>query len=155
MKYLLLIFLFLSCGTETGNPIEEDDSGQALPGDSVDYFTFNLADNVCDKLIECYSEVSDVSACIQKVLSVDGFDLALNLSSTYSDLNEIYTDEKNSTISKNSTESSQCIADIKALSCSDSEVINAFDSSSPNDYSNTANMVPTNAGSCQDALSAK
>ena len=152
MKYLLLVFLFIGCGTETGNPIQE---GSVMPGDSTnsDLLTYRLADNVCDKLIECYDEVTSVSDCINQVLSVDGFDDALDLNSSYSNLREIFNDERDSVLTSNSTEAAQCITDINALSCSDSEVINAFNSSSPNDYSNTPNIVPTNAGSCQDALS--
>ena len=150
MKYLLLVFLFIGCGTETGNPIQ---GGGLFQGGQVSLFTYRLAESVCEKLIECYDEVISVNDCIKEVEDIDGFDIALNLDSNYTDLNDIYIDESGSVITSSSTEAAQCITDINALSCSDSEVINAFNSSSPNDYSNTANIVPTNAGSCQDALS--
>ena len=153
MKYLILFLLLCSCGTETGNPISEDDSGQALPGDGITYFTLTTADNICDKLIECYGEITDVSACIEKLKTIDGFDTALDLEDDYSNFNDIYLDEKNSVFTINSDYNQQCQSDINGLTCSDSEVINAYDSASPNDYSNVPNIIPVGSGSCQDVLS--
>lgn len=150
-KYFLILLLLCGCGTETGNPINSGEFSSGTNEDTV-YFSNTLAETICNKLIACFSDITDLTSCKEEIENETGFDSALSLGSSYSSLELILEAEKTSKIALNSTESAQCKTDIENLNCSDSEVINAYDSSSPSDYSQVANIIPVNAGSCQDAF---
>ena len=163
MKIWILFFLLFNagCGTEVGNPLtdnlsntDEDDNNGTPSGDDSASFTTSAAQikNVaCKKLVECYGTYFDQDSCENNISGVDGFDTSFGLDSfDYADFSEIEEAEGNDEIEANSTYTTQCVSDIEALSCSDSEVINAFDSSNSSDFSNTYEVIPTRSGSCND-----
>ena len=148
MKLLLLalVLIFTSCGTETGNPATESDLSS---GDNESSYAESLSSKICSKLVACFSEITSTSDCMTEINDENGFDTALG-NSDYNTLSEFISAESNGSIVKNQTEATQCLSDIENLACSDTEVTSAFSSSSPNDYSNIANIVSIGSGSCQD-----
>ena len=151
----------LSCGTEVGNPLTvfqsgTDDSDEPENNDSdasLTTFSANLEVVVCTKLSECYASTLTEKNCLSAIPAVDGFDIELGLvGANYNSLSDVKTAESNSLITPNSTSSAQCLNDIKALTCTDSEVINAYDISNPTDYSNLYLITPVGAGSCNDVF---
>lgn len=151
----IVFIVFSSCGTETGNPVKTteligDDPSQ---GQADKYFISRLSDEICSKLVECFSDFTTTSSCRNIIEDLDGFDAALNLNTSYTDLNDIYADEQTGELTVSQTEADQCESDINGLSCSDSEVTSAYSDSSSGDYSNLDNIIPVGSGSCQDALS--
>lgn len=146
MRLLLLLLLLVGCGTETGNPITP--SSPASGEDGTTTSTEGILEKVCEKIESCYSVKE--STCKTNTLEEDGFDDAFDIAD-YDDLQAIVDAETAGDLSVTSTSAvTQCKTDIENLSCSDSEVVNAYSTSSPNDYSNMADIIPTNAGSCQD-----
>lgn len=164
MKKLLLIFLFLniSCGTEVGNPLVDlnagngdDNSGDPSQDNSGNLTSFSsqLKTRMCEKLVECYSSTIIQTECENSISDVDGFDSELGLDpSDYSMYSEIQEDEDADHIIANSIYSLQCLEDINDLICSDAEVINAYNSSAPSDYSSTFEIIPAGSGSCNDSF---
>ena len=151
MKTLTLITLslFIGCGTETGNPNNQD-SGASLGASELGTYAYNLLGLSCDKLVECYS--IDKDNCKNGILTQDNFDASFGLnSSDYSTFRDIIDAEVEGGISVTDAGAfTQCQTDINALACSDSEVLNAYDASDSGNYSNAYNLIPVGSGSCQD-----
>lgn len=151
---LIIFLLFNGCGTEVGNPIKE----ATVPGsgevqDPLTLTSSALRGKVCDKLVECFPSQFNADNCANIINNVDGFDDAFNLNnSSYNDYEDIEEAEKNELIEVSSTEGTQCQDDIEALSCTDSEVINAYDESNSSDYTQLYNIIPIGSGSCQDTF---
>jgi hypothetical protein len=149
--------MIMSCGTEVGNPLTAlNNEGSDDPVDSdasLSLFSSNLETGVCTKLFECYSSTLSKVACLNAISIVDGFDTELGLDGgNYNSLSDIKTAESSSLITPDSTSSSQCLSDISALVCTDSEVINAYDISNSTNYSSFYLIVPSGAGSCNDVF---
>lgn len=145
----LILLLFISCGTETGNPLVQD-ATLTVDEDARVTTAYTVIENVCNKLKDCYN-VAYVT-CVNKSVLEDNFDSALGLNTgDYSNYNDILNAEVNNSLSVNdSAAASQCANDIKNLSCSDTEVVDAYDTNNQSDYSNVYKLIPVGAGSCQD-----
>ncbi len=154
-RYLwpLIFIILISCGTETGNPFttSSGNSGEAPVSDGTTTMIYQVVVSSCKKIAQCYSSNLSESTCISKVLSDGKFDTELGLSDgIYNTTQEMINAETANSITPNQSESDQCKADISALNCSDSEVVNAYDISSPNDFGSLFEIIPTGAGSCND-----
>jgi hypothetical protein len=156
MKFIILLLSLMvsSCGTETGNPFIDYFGNTATsynPGVVLNTDTAVVVYYACSKLTECNSSTLDYSDCETALLTLDTFDTELGLvDGVYTDNQAILDAEDGNTITPNETESAQCLSDLLALGCSDSEVTNAFDSNSPSDFSNAHQVIPAGAGSCND-----
>lgn len=164
MKGLLLLFsiLVFSCGTETGNPLTSLTSGDNNynspnadndSGELQSTKSFLIAKAVCEKIKNCYLVATAGLDCEEVILGLEGFDENLGLpADSYYDLAALMTAEADDRVTVDSNANTQCLMDLDDLSCSDSEVVNAYDSSNPTDYSNFALMLPQTSGSCSDVL---
>lgn len=151
MKYLWLLLLlsFLgSCGTEIGNPIDtidptrdtnvddttddgndddddddDDDGGKVQSGSAIS----QISSAVCNKLAECNSDITGTSTCLSALGSVDGFDVAFDFTSDYTDLDAIDSAVTSGGITFSNTDLSACLSEINDLSCSSTEVTSAYD----------------------------
>jgi hypothetical protein len=154
MKLLFIIcYLFLfSCGTETGNPITKTSNGNPDAGADQESTASELVfGKSCDILFSCYPSSMTLSSCGVSFLAQDGFDTVLGITDgLYVTGKEIVDAERSESLTPNTTEFDQCLADIGNLSCSDNEVVNAFDDSNPSDFSNAFKIIPTGSGSCND-----
>ena len=164
MKILLLLFsiLIFSCGTETGNPLTsltsgDNDNGDPNAGNDSGELqstkSFLIAKSVCEKIKNCYPSTTADLNCEEDILGLEGFDENLGLpAGSYYDLTALMTAESDGRVTVDSNANTQCLTDLDDLSCSDSEVLNSYDSSNPTDYSNFALMLPQTSGSCSDVL---
>lgn len=164
MKVLLLLisFFVFSCGTETGNPLTSltsGDNNNSDPnagndsGELQSTKSFLIAKAVCEKIKSCYPLAADDLNCEEDILGLEGFDENLGLAAdSYYDLAALMTAESDDRLTVDSNANTQCLTDLENLSCSDSEVLNAYDSSNSTDYSNFALMLPQTSGSCSDVL---
>jgi hypothetical protein len=146
---LIIMFILISCGTETGNPLTEPQT--SIGEDSPSTKSGLVLSVACNKLYECYSGYITLSNCEIGIFAQDNFDTVLGLiDGIYLTASEIVAAEVGGKISGNQNELSQCLTDINSLSCSDNEVVNSFDINSSTDYSNAFQIIPTGAGSCND-----
>ena len=145
MKLFLLIFiLLLGCGTEVGNPLTEytsgtdngEDDANSVPSDDEDH---PLVARVCGTLTRCYPSLKD-QECREHILDVDKFDTRLGLDKdNYQNLKEITLDTN---LVVNTVNAEACLVSIEQLSCSDSEIISAYNENNPDRFDNTYKVIP-------------
>ena len=146
MKRILIwnLILILSCGTETGNPVHNSD----LDNNNDESFSSLLLQEICEKQTSCFIQNP---SCSNLLRLQDGFDIKFGLnSSIYSTFEGIFEAVNSGEITININNQSQCLKDIKALSCTDTEVQEAFNSSNSSDYTNSYKIIPTTSNSCND-----
>ena len=134
-----------SCGTETGNPTGASQT-LSTPLTAAE----SIRDALCERLVECHSGLT-VADCLAGVNAATNIDTELGLSAgVYSSYSAIITAERNVEITAASSPSAACTVLIDALECTDPAVQAAYDSGSPDDFSNVAPMIPGASGSCPD-----
>ncbi len=154
MKYLIIILLLISCGTEVGNPWDDSDDGgeggfNDVPvDDETSLFVEKLVSTTCSKLASCFPDTVTISVCHASIEAIDGFDERLGLGSSYSDLSDIEEAEEAETIISDSDYSKSCLDEIDSLACGDPEVVLSFDETSPSDYSNTFEIISSSSTNC-------
>jgi hypothetical protein len=123
-----------SKGTEWGNPITDS--------------TAKVVGAVCEVISRCHAGVS-VSSCETGVMATDGIDASLGLpTAAYDSGDEVANAEEAGQLFGSTPATTACTSGIQALSCSDSSVQAAYDSSATNPYANVPGMIPTTASSC-------
>jgi hypothetical protein len=151
---ILILLMFLSsCGTETGNPIIDNLTGSPAQDDStnISSYSSSLVGTICTKLVSCHSSFLTLDNCLVGTKVQSNLDTELGLTDgDYSTYQDIIDAESNSSLTTNNTEAIQCLADISIFTCSDANVLNAFNAGSPTDFSNVYKIIPTGAGSCND-----
>ena len=158
MKYLFILLLLISCGTEVGNPWDDSDDGgegsfnDSPSDDDTSLFVERLVSTTCSKLVSCFPDTVTISVCHASIEAVDGFDERLGLGSSYSDLSDIEEAEEAENIIANSNYSGNCLDEISTLACGDSEVTLSFDEASPSDYSNTFEIISNISSNCTNVF---
>lgn len=157
IKLVLILLLAVSCGTETGNPAKPTEYSGHTPspsqGDASSYNLEEVLETICGKLASCSNKTLTKTDCKVGVKTNTQFDTEFGLTDgTYADYAAMITAQSNNTLTSKYTESAQCLTDINNLSCSDNEITNAWNSASPNDFSNAHEIVPAGSGSCGDML---
>ncbi|MEM7646711.1 MAG: hypothetical protein AAF203_07375 [Pseudomonadota bacterium] len=148
MMRLLLCLLLTAClndGTDTGNPglIE----GDPMDGVTSSFLT-QFADSICMRLGEC--EGGPLSGCRSDLFDQDNIDTEIGVGDLdYPTLGDINTAQVMGDLTGNTDDLITCIQDIEALSCSDSDVMNAYDPMASNPYVGVATIIP---GTCSTIL---
>lgn len=110
-----------------------------------------LLARICFKLASCHSGVLTQATCESAILNEDDFDTEYGLNSAdYSTYQEIINADSAAIITGDETSFSQCVSDITDLSCDDAEVLDAFDTNDPTNFTNAYKIIPVGAGSCND-----
>jgi hypothetical protein len=143
---LLFTTVVSSCGS-TVNGGAESTSAAAVP--PVTLPTTNattILESMCEELQNCNPSLS-LNTCEYYLLQQTNVDTALGLPSGFGTFQQVITAEQNSQITVNANNFSSCLSALNDQACSDNSVIDSYNTSSPNDFSNAYNLIPTSAAS--------
>lgn len=142
---LLCLSSLMGCGifngTNTGNPLAQG----ALPDtDSPLLYTNKLNGHICLTIKYCESSVN-----IQNCMSSNDTNLhipvELNIDSNYPTLDLLRKAESLKKILVNENSAASCFSSIQQISCSSTEMQNAYNSSDPNNFENTFQLLRVNS----------
>lgn len=130
LALLTVSLLFTGCklrgGTDTGNPLRDDNSAIEDPGLT---FTEALIDRVCEKRLECNPDVIGLE-CLSGVSRQSNIDSEIGLpEDLFEDLFELIRAEKSADerLQLNLEEAVVCFLFIENLTCDSGEVLDSFD----------------------------
>lgn len=158
---ILLLASYNNCnpsgkGTEIGNPWSVPNSGTPASGSTtvpLAVQSTEVLDGACVTLVRCNPSLT-LSNCETGLLGAPNVVLALGLpAGSYSSLSAAQTAEAQGTVTVNSSALSNCLMDLSALSCSSSNVMNAYISTAPDltsAFVNGAEIFPNKPGSCSN-----
>jgi hypothetical protein len=130
------LFLFVSCGTDTGNP-------SMLPGSDPfigQPISSQVASILCRKIRTCFP--INLSSCETKIRIVPNISTALGLNeATYSHLNAIQSAINSSVLSVDQTQGTLCLNQIYQASCSDTDIQQSYASTDPENLDNAYRML--------------
>ena len=118
-------------GTVTGNPL--------TPTNASSEILFAI----CSVLDRCQAQVP-FNTCMTGVAATDGIGVTLGLpAGAYDPYSSIETAEANGKLAANLTNTNTCIDTINNLSCTNPNVLNAYNPANPNPFAGVPGMVPT------------
>lgn len=142
MKFLplliLILFMAVGCGTDTGNPFSEGEPsygdivapGDPFPGEEP--FTYSLLKASCRKISRCNTDLS-YNQCIGYFYELTNVDTEIGLTvGQYTNLQAVYNAENSNELSLNVSATETCIEDFEALDCDDTQIINSYQPSETN-----------------------
>lgn len=149
---IIILPLFLAAclespGTNTGNPGTSpvgDGNSPGMPPNSAHY----LVDSVCAKIKACYPQ-SNSGTCYLNAMALPGYTSELGATAaTYNKMSDLAVAVDAGTLTPNTTNFTTCNDTIKALTCADTLVQNAYSVSALADYSAT-NLLFRASTACQ------
>ncbi|MGZ3803610.1 MAG: hypothetical protein ACXVB4_05335 [Pseudobdellovibrionaceae bacterium] len=128
---------------------ESVSKGTSTVGNPLTSVTNKLLLAVCEVIQRCHTGV-DSNLCQTGVLATSGFATPLGLPGTYTTYSSILQGEENGALVGNQTQANVCQGSLETLSCSDANVIAAYDPSLANPFAGSPNMIP--GSSCSQTL---
>ncbi|MGZ3800979.1 MAG: hypothetical protein ACXVCA_11515 [Bdellovibrio sp.] len=139
---LLVTLAYNGCGESVSN-------GTSTVGNPLASVTNKILVAVCDVIQRCHSEV-DTKLCQNGVLATSGFATPLGIPASYTTYSSILQGEANGALLGNENQANVCQGSLETLSCSDPNVVAAYDPSLANPFAGSPNMIPSS--SCSQTL---
>jgi hypothetical protein len=145
LSLLLLVMIFCSCsqrGTETGNPHINNDSSFANSS-----ATYQILKSTCEHLASCNVETS-VKSCTESQSESIAYGAKLGLAPMQPPLTvtQIVFFEVNENLVADIPATETCMNEIKAISCADPRMTNAYNTTLENPYLQLSDLLTL---SCQ------
>lgn len=135
---LILVLFVAACGTDSGNPEEVD-----TPPQSSIISDF-IGGQICQKIATCFS--TSLTECQSKLMSADNLTSELGVNTTvYPNLGLLLDKVADQTLQINTTHKSLCHTAISNLSCGDTLVQQAYDSSDIENLDNTYYLLQSSS----------
>jgi hypothetical protein len=135
--------------TSCSSNVDFGSRGNTILGNPNNATAAKVLAAACQVISACHG-VSRVD-CENGLLNMDGIDAVLGLPpGDYGSASEMLQAEESGAIDVNSSATTACATEIKALSCGDSTVQGAYDSAGTNPYSGVVSMIPQTPGSCPE-----
>ncbi len=133
-------------GTGTGNPY----TANAPNGLSTSPRSRAIQVGLCEVLVRCNSNLI-LSTCLYETSNLAGIESKLGVSSSpFLTFNQVISAEAQGRLAANTDSANQCEVEIKALSCSDPAVINAYQVANSSPFTEFSNAIPTGPNSCSE-----
>lgn len=143
-EILILIFLFSACSKRTSSKIPDTGlDGGPSSGNSTEIIANKLITNICSSIKRCHAEI-DTNTCMQNVPLTTQILSELNVSGFLSTYSALIQAEQNKQINIDSTNGQLCLDTISNVSCTSNEMTAAYQSSQPNNFSNSYYLLRSN-----------
>jgi len=104
-----------------------------------------LVESICSRMNACVNDF-DQTLCLVSILFTEQLHDEFGVSSTLA-MQEIVEELDEGNLTASSSHFDDCVTDIAAVSCTDIE--DAYDSGTPDDFENLEDFIPTGSSSCE------
>jgi CSLREA domain-containing protein len=150
LKLVFIALLAVSSASCSRNQSARDSlepKNTATVGNPRTPTTNQLLYAVCGVINRCHNQVT-INECLAGVLETRGFSQPFSLPSSYDTPSSILQGEFSGTLSGDPSASNSCYSSINHLSCSDPLAAAAYDSTQPNPFSGSLNLVSSQSATC-------